>query len=115
MSPAPDPLLQQYRSVAATELAALEAATRPGVAVADLAAAEEALHRIIDMAGSLRHRRTVACASDLLRALGNDAFDDVLCARSIDALRRLVDGGRPDPEVPHLLAALGPEAVISEC
>ena len=105
MSHRVDPVLAQYRRVAWSELslarAALEWGDNPDTRREIIAC----LHRVCEMAGLLRHRRTVHYIELLVRLLDGDRGIDVrLGERAFDALDRLVSGGRPNPSVAQELA-----------
>ncbi|MDG2114169.1 MAG: hypothetical protein P8N02_16345 [Actinomycetota bacterium] len=101
-----DPVVAQYRTVARREISAARDALVLGEDAAALHVVHECLTRVHEMATLLRHRRTTSQVGLLLTAaeagigLGSELWD-----RSLDALERLVLGGRPDPRLLEQLRA----------
>ena len=105
MSHRVDPVLAQYRRVAWSELSLARAALEWGDDPDTRREIIACLRRVCDMAGLLRHRRTVHHIELLLQLLDGERGIDVrLGERAFDAIDRLVSGGRPDPSVAQELA-----------
>lgn len=102
-----DPVVAQYRTVARGELTVARDAMLLGEDAIAMEVVAECLTRVLDMAAMLRHRRTTSPLELLLGVVDAEiALGTALWDRSLDALERLVMGGRPDPRVSEELEAI---------
>lgn len=116
-----DPVVEQYRRVAGRELEiARQVVDRCG-GVGEMSGLVQCLQRVHDMAAMLRHRRTTAMLDVLFEFSATHTDPRVhtsVWIPALDAVLRLVTGGRPNPrtvdDVRAAIAAAGDTAAIGD-